>query len=81
MVMAQSAVGQFLDGLGLGAVDMIGNSMGGIIATKVALDEPQRVAKLVTIGGMGKNVFSSGPSEGIKLLMEFTDNPTRDGLV
>ncbi|PXW30365.1 UNVERIFIED_CONTAM: pimeloyl-ACP methyl ester carboxylesterase [Williamsia faeni] len=81
MVMAQSAVGHFLDGLGLGAVDMIGNSMGGIVATKVAIDEPERVGKLVTIGGMGKSIFSSGPSEGIKLLMEFTDDPTRERLI
>ncbi|QMU20643.1 alpha/beta fold hydrolase [Gordonia rubripertincta] len=81
MVMAQTSVGLFLDGLGLGAVNMIGNSMGGIVAARVAIDEPHRVSKLVTIGGMGKNVLSSGPSEGIKLLMEFTDNPTRDRLV
>ena len=81
MLMAESAVGVFLDGLGLGPVDIIGNSMGGIVATKVAISEPERVGKLVTIGGMGKNIFSSGPSEGIKLLMEFTDNPTREGLV
>ena len=60
---------------------MIGNSMGGIVATKVAIDEPHRVSKLVTIGGMGKNTFSPGPGEGIKLLMEFTDNPTREALV
>ncbi len=81
MVLAESAVGAFLDGLGLGTVDMIGNSMGGIVATKVAITAPERVGKLVTIGGMGKNIFSSGPSEGIKLLMEFTDNPTREGLI
>ncbi|GAB83404.1 alpha/beta fold hydrolase [Gordonia rubripertincta] len=81
MVMAQTSVGLFLDGLGLGAVNMIGNSMGGIVAARVAIDEPHRVSKLVTIGGMGKNVLSSGPSEGIKLLMEFTDDPTRDRLV
>ncbi|MDH3022785.1 alpha/beta fold hydrolase [Gordonia alkanivorans] len=81
MAMAQTSVGLFLDGLGLGAVNMIGNSMGGIVAARVAIDEPHRVSKLVTIGGMGKNVLSSGPSEGIKLLMEFTDDPTRDRLV
>lgn len=81
MVTAESAVGVFLDGLGLGAVDVIGNSMGGIVATKVAISAPERIRKLVTIGGVGKNVFSSAPSEGIELLMEFTDNPTREGLV
>lgn len=81
MVMAQKAVGQFLDGLGLDSVDVIGNSMGGIIATKVAMDEPERISKLVTIGGMGKSVLSQGPSEGIKLLMEFTDDPSRERLI
>jgi pimeloyl-ACP methyl ester carboxylesterase len=81
MMMAQASVSAFLDGLGLGPVHLIGNSMGGIVATKVAIDEPHRVSKLVTIGGMGKNTFSPGPGEGIKLLMEFTDNPTREGLI
>ncbi|MEV5647351.1 alpha/beta fold hydrolase [Nocardia sp. NPDC052254] len=81
MAMAQSSVGEFLDGLGLDTVDIIGNSMGGVVATKVAIDEPDRVGALVTIGGMGKATFSSNPSEGIKLLMEFTDNPTREGLI
>ncbi|MDH3023731.1 alpha/beta fold hydrolase [Gordonia alkanivorans] len=81
MVMAETAVGVFLDGLGIGSADMIGNSMGGIVATKVAIAEPERVGKLVTIGGMGKNIFSPAPSEGIKLLMEFTDEPTRERLV
>lgn len=81
MVTAESAVGAFLDGLGLGAVDVIGNSMGGIVATKVAISAPERIRKIVTIGGVGKNVFSSAPSEGIELLIEFTDNPTREGLI
>ncbi|MGZ4575209.1 MAG: alpha/beta fold hydrolase [Mycobacteriaceae bacterium] len=81
MMMAYGSIGRILDGLGLGAVDMIGNSMGGIVAANVAINEPGRVHKLVTIGGVGRNIFSPGPGEGIKLLMEFTDNPTREGLV
>lgn len=81
MLMAEQAIGVFLDGLGLGAVDVIGNSMGAIVATKVAIAEPERVSRLVTIGGMGKPTFSSLPSEGIKLLMEFTDEPSRERLV
>ncbi|MFC4603976.1 alpha/beta fold hydrolase [Rhodococcus kronopolitis] len=82
MVMALASVGTFLDAIGIeGPVHMIGNSMGGIVATNVAIHQPERVDKLVTIGGIGKNVFAPGPGEGIKLLMEFTDNPTRDGLV
>lgn len=81
MMMAGAAVGRFLDGLGLAAVPMIGNSMGGIIAANVAIHQPERVRKLVTIGGIGTNIFSPSPGEGIKLLMEFTDNPSREGLI
>ncbi|MET8577427.1 alpha/beta fold hydrolase [Streptomyces sp. NPDC005012] len=81
MVTAASAVTRFLDGLGLRQVDVIGNSMGGIIGARFALEQPDRVRRLVTIGGVGPNVFSPGPGEGIKLLTEFTDNPSPEALV
>lgn len=81
MATATDAVGRFLDGLGLHRVDVVGNSMGGFVATWFALDNPDRVRRLVTIGGMGRNLFSPGPGEGINLLMEFTENPTRERLV
>ncbi len=81
MMAAPRSVGAFLDGLGLDQVDVIGNSMGGIVGTQFALAQPDRVRRLVTIGGIGRNVFSPGPGEGIKLLMEFTDDPTRERLV
>jgi len=35
----------------------------------------------VTIGGIGTNIFSPGPSEGIRLLQEFTEEPRRQRLV
>ncbi|MER6473206.1 alpha/beta fold hydrolase [Streptomyces collinus] len=38
---------QFLDALGLGHVDLIGHSMGGIVAYLLAQDHPQRVRRLV----------------------------------
>ncbi|TDD42539.1 alpha/beta fold hydrolase [Saccharopolyspora elongata] len=81
MVAAPDAVRRFLDGLGLQQVDVIGNSMGGIVATRFAIDQPDRVRRLVTIGGIGRNVFSPSPGEGINLLMEFTEEPTRERLV
>ncbi|MFB7739250.1 alpha/beta fold hydrolase [Streptomyces sp. NPDC056112] len=37
----------FLDALGLGHVDLIGHSMGGIVAYLLAQDHPQRVSRLV----------------------------------
>ncbi|MWA00666.1 alpha/beta fold hydrolase [Actinomadura sp. LD22] len=81
MAAASGAALRFLDGLGLGQVDVIGNSMGGIVGTQLALAHPDRVRRLVTIGGIGRNLVSPGPGEGIKLLMEFTDDPTRERLV
>src|SRR5690606_35965442 len=81
MTAAGGAVTRFLDGLGLPRVDVIGNSMGGIVATQVALRHPERIRRLVTIGGIGRNLFSPSPGEGIKLLMEFTEEPTRERLV
>ena len=78
---AAPAVARFLDGLGIGQADIIGNSMGGIIAAHVASTHPDRVRRLVTIGGLGTSLLTPGPSEGIRLLMEFTDNPSRDRLI
>lgn len=42
---------------------------------------PERVTKLVTIGGVGPNIFSQNPSEGTRLLQEFADGPTREKLI
>ena len=81
MLTAGDAVLRFLDGLGLDEVAMLGNSMGGIVATQFAIAHPDRVGKLITIGGIGRNLFSPGPGEGINLLMEFTDDPTRERLI
>src|SRR5690606_13348968 len=81
MAAAMPAVGHFLDGLGLDQVDIIGNSMGGIVGARFAIENPDRVRRLVTVGGIGKNLFSPGPGEGLQLLMDFTDDPTREGLV
>nr|WP_316745744.1 alpha/beta fold hydrolase [Streptomyces sp. MK7] len=43
----QADVLRFLDALGLGPVDLIGHSMGGIVAYLLAEDHPQRVSRLV----------------------------------
>jgi pimeloyl-ACP methyl ester carboxylesterase len=81
MVTAQGAVAPFLDALDVARVDIVGNSMGGGVGITFATKHPDRVGKLVTIGGIGTNVFSPGPSEGIRLLQDFTEDPTRQRLV
>jgi pimeloyl-ACP methyl ester carboxylesterase len=67
--------------LSLDRFDIIGNSMGGSVAINLAIQHPQRVRRLVTIGGIGTNLFTPGPSEGIRLLQEFTEDPTRQRLI
>ncbi|KUI37949.1 alpha/beta hydrolase [Mycobacterium sp. IS-1590] len=81
MITAQGAVVPFLDALGVERVDIIGNSMGGGVGINFAINNPDRIGRLVTIGGIGTNIFSPGPSEGIRLLQEFTEDPTRQRLV
>ncbi|MEH3032868.1 MAG: alpha/beta hydrolase [Aeromicrobium erythreum] len=45
------AVDQLVDDLGLGPVDVMGHSMGSIVGTRLALDHPARVRRLVLTGG------------------------------
>jgi len=75
------AVVAFLDGLGIDQVAAIGNSLGGGIAARVAANHPDRISRLVTLGGVGLPLFSPLPSEGISRLVDFVEDPTRDRLV
>ena len=81
VVTASSAVIRFMDALGIESAAMIGNSMGGVVGSTVAMRHPERVKKLVTIGGVGPNIFSQNPSEGTRLLQDFADGPTREKLI
>ncbi|WP_134669199.1 MULTISPECIES: alpha/beta fold hydrolase [unclassified Amycolatopsis] len=81
MQSARTAVRALLDGLSLDRVRMVGNSMGGFVATDFSLAAPERVERLVTIGGIGTPIFSAQPGEGIVRLSEFVENPTRAALV
>ena len=81
MVSAFGTVAPFLDALDVKKVHIVGNSMGGGVGINFAIGNPDRVEKLVTIGGIGTNIFSPSPSEGIRLLQEFVEDPTRQRLV
>ena len=81
MLTAQEAVLPFVDAIGADRVHIVGNSMGGGVGINFAINNPDRTGRLVTIGGIGTNIFSPGPSEGIRLLQEFTEDPTRQRLV
>lgn len=81
LLAAGASVLQLLDGLGLERVHLMGNSMGGVIGSQVAIAHPDRFRRLVSIGGIGKNILSPFPGEGIRLLQEFVTDPSRDRLV
>lgn len=78
---AGKSVIQFLDALNINSVALVGNSMGGVVGVNLAIKHPTRISKLVTIGGIGPNMLSSSPSEGLRLLQEFSDSPDREKLI
>jgi len=71
-----------LDALNIGKVHILGNSMGGHSAVSFALEHPQRVGKLVLMGGGtgGPGVLTPMPAEGIKLLNLLYREPTIENL-
>ena len=81
IVNAPGAVIRFLDGIGVDKVNILGNSMGGGVAAKVASSHPERVIRLACIGGVGMPVFNPAPAEGIKLLGQFVADPTRENII
>ncbi len=62
MLDAQGSVPVFLDALGVDKVDVIGNSMGGGVGINFAITQPDRIGKLITIGGIGTNIYSPAPA-------------------
>jgi len=71
-----------LDALGISKVHLLGNSMGGHSAVAFALAHPQRVGKLILMGGGtgGPGVLTPMPAEGIKLLNLLYREPTLENL-
>ena len=81
LLAAGGAVNDLCASLDLDRVSIVGNSMGGNVAARAAATRPELVERLVTIGGVGVALFSPSPAEGVKLLVEFVEDPTRDRLV
>jgi len=78
------ALAGLLDELGLEKVHLIGNSLGGGTAVRFALRCPERVGRLVLMapGGLGLNVLSADPTEGVQRLGRFgaPPGPSREKL-
>ena len=78
---AQHVLG-LLDHLGIERCHLLGNSLGGGTAMRLALMEPDRVGRLVLMGpgGLSLNLFHADPTEGVQRLMDFGADPTREAL-
>ena len=57
-----------MDALNIERAHFVGNSMGGQVAMKLAIDAPERVDNLVVIGSnpVSYSLFTPMPLEGIK---------------
>jgi pimeloyl-ACP methyl ester carboxylesterase len=78
-----SGVLGLLDHLGVSRAHVVGNSLGGGTALKIALDAPERIARLVLMGPAGLIAPSTPvPTVGIRQIMEFYtgEGPTREKL-
>ena len=81
MMSSPGAIVAFCAALGITRARFVGNSMGGGVAMMIALANPDLVERFVSIGGIGINIFSPMPPEGIRLLADFTETPSREALV
>ncbi|MBS4754037.1 alpha/beta fold hydrolase [Nocardioides sp. zg-ZUI104] len=73
---------KLLDELKIDRVHLLGNSLGGGTAMRLALEHPDRVGRLVLMGpgGLSVNLFHADPTEGVQRLMDFSMNPSREAL-
>lgn len=80
---AIGAVRRVLEAEGVDRAHVLGNSLGGMIAFRLALEEPELVDRIVAMGpgGAAFPLFGPQPTEGIRRLVEFTTEPTRERLV
>lgn len=80
---AADATVALMDALDIGSAHLLGNSMGGYVASELALAAPDRADRLVMMGpgGLFVPVTSPDRSEGAKALMAFMADPTRENMV
>ncbi|MFG1924402.1 4,5:9,10-diseco-3-hydroxy-5,9,17-trioxoandrosta-1(10),2-diene-4-oate hydrolase [Cryptosporangium sp. NPDC048952] len=74
---AAGVLAELLDQLDIQEVDLVGNSLGGGVATRFALTHPERARRLVLMapGGLGLNVLAPDPTEGVQRLGRFGAPP------
>jgi pimeloyl-ACP methyl ester carboxylesterase len=69
-------MGRFLDALGIARAHFVGNSLGGATTLMLALEQPQRVGRMILMGSAGGlPTFAVSPTDAIKTLLYFYDGP------
>ncbi len=71
-----------LDALGIDRAHVVGNSLGGACALRMALEQPGRVDRLVLMGPGGIGISQAAPTEGLKRLLGYYagEGPTLEKL-
>jgi 4,5:9,10-diseco-3-hydroxy-5,9,17-trioxoandrosta-1(10),2-diene-4-oate hydrolase len=65
---------EFLDLLSIQKAHFVGNSLGGAITLKIAMEHPERIGRMILMGpGGGPPITSVFPTSGIKTLVSFYD--------
>lgn len=77
-----SAIRGLLDEMGIATAHLVGNSLGGAAALRLAMDTPHRVGKLVLMGPGGIGTTRALPTAGLKSLLSYYggEGPSRDKL-
>ena len=61
-------LGRWLDAASLGSVDLVGHSLGGLIAAELAAEQPQRAHRLVLVAPAGIPCGTTVLGRGVRLL-------------
>lgn len=71
-----------LDALDIERAHVVGNSLGGAVALRMALDETQRVGRVVLMGPGGIGISQGKPTDGLKRLLGYYagEGPTLEKL-
>jgi 2-hydroxy-6-oxonona-2,4-dienedioate hydrolase/4,5:9,10-diseco-3-hydroxy-5,9,17-trioxoandrosta-1(10),2-diene-4-oate hydrolase len=75
---AARCIAAFIEQFGVGPVNLLGNSLGGAVSTRLAGERPDLVKRLVLMGAAGirSQLFTPTPMEGVKQLMSYYPEPT-----
>ncbi len=71
-----------LDALGIDRAHVVGNSLGGACALRMALEQPGRIDRLVLMGPGGIGISQAAPTDGLKRLLGYYagEGPTLEKL-